>query len=500
MFAVMAFLFFLLLLNTAVIFIIPEHPAFYIPLLVLSFILGLVVLFKSRSKWKTFFSSGKILFLAKQNITFILLLIFLALLNSIFYLKDFSWDFSHQKTFTLSAKTKALLSHMDQVLEIEVFAYYNEFSPIKQNIKKIESFYSHLDVKYFDIDKDWAKARDLGIVRSGQLLLRYKGKQIIVENSSELAFANALYRLNTLKSKKIYFVSGHGEPSFEDTSLQGISSLKMQLAGEFDLGTIDLLKEKIPQDCSVLVIVSPMKDLFPQEKDILEEYQKRGGNFLFLRDSAFLTESQAILNDFLEKNWKVQSHHDLVIDKLASIKNVTPTDIVINRLNTQSVIGKSFLEKVLFPFAGSYECQDDSSFLCENLATSEAFPASWGETNFGELKNNNARYDKQDKMGPLAIAITVEDSRSAARLIVVGSSRWVKNQYGALVTHSALVKKMLYWLLSQEEITSLVIDEQAENPVIIGNSEFKLYTVFAFAIPLLFLVLSTLIWFMAKKK
>src|SRR5690606_17447331 len=96
----------------------------------------------------------------------------------------------------------------------------------------------------------------------------------------EQAILNAI--LNTISSKrvKITFLSGHGEPSLEDTNKQKpkLSQLRNWLITEnyiVEEKSLYISNEEIPEDCDVLVIVGPEKIIPPEHVNQIRSYLNR---------------------------------------------------------------------------------------------------------------------------------------------------------------------------------------------------------------------------------
>lgn len=101
---------------------------------------------------------------------------------------------------------------------------------------------------------------------------------------SEQKLTNAIIDTTISKKPKIYFLSGHNESS-------DIQIFKTYLQNEVnDIASLDLLSSDFPDDCDLLFISNPQKDIADYETEQIINYINNGGNILWLSsgiDSSF---------------------------------------------------------------------------------------------------------------------------------------------------------------------------------------------------------------------
>ena len=91
----------------------------------------------------------------------------------------------------------------------------------------------------------------------------------------------------------VYFVTGHGERSFEDYDRSGVSGIAMRLSvTTIALPPLDILtKKKIPDDCEVLVVAGPSKTYLTEELNIIRDYLEGKGKLLLMLEPAIAPNS-----------------------------------------------------------------------------------------------------------------------------------------------------------------------------------------------------------------
>lgn len=100
---------------------------------------------------------------------------------------------------------------------------------------------------------------------------------------NEEQVTNALARV-VRESRKVYFLSGHGEFSVSNENNEGLS-IFADLLNSNNISSSSLMlgiEQRILEDCDVLIIAGSRTDLTNQERGLIEGYLEQGGDALFL--------------------------------------------------------------------------------------------------------------------------------------------------------------------------------------------------------------------------
>ena len=99
---------------------------------------------------------------------------------------------------------------------------------------------------------------------------------------AEQSFTGAVKYVTAEVTPVVYFTTGHDEIKYSEA----YSSLVMILANNnYDVKELDLFSlEEIPEDCAVLVMASPKKDVTTAERRLIGRYLQQGGSLLFIAD------------------------------------------------------------------------------------------------------------------------------------------------------------------------------------------------------------------------
>lgn len=207
----------------------------------------------------------------------------IVLVNAISVGVNHSFDFTALAQFTLTSQTKEVLGKLNTPVTVLCF-----FVPADDSnhtgayafsmLAQYEKYTSELQIKIVDPDQHPEEARQYGITDStlyesvvfetakGQCLV--SPDQILAQ--AEHSFTNALLQVTGIQERKVYFVTGDGEASPDDTLSAAADALKTNL---LQVETIDLqLSPSIPSDCAVLIIAGPTQPMTDNERQIIANY------------------------------------------------------------------------------------------------------------------------------------------------------------------------------------------------------------------------------------
>lgn len=131
-------------------------------------------------------------------------------------------------------------------------------------------------------------------------------------------------------TKKIYYTSGHGENTFS-TSVSELFEKNMTEA-EVNL----IMDNKIPDDCDLLFINAPTKDITEDEKNIIRFYMQEGGKVFIL----LAEESEETSNlDTLMEEYGIQREKGYIADMQRCYPEIVRRCYMKQRRNMLLVLG-----------------------------------------------------------------------------------------------------------------------------------------------------------------
>jgi len=201
-----------------------------------------------------------------------------------------TFDFSQAKRNTLSDQSVKLLNSLKEPLKVRFF-YHEKEKESEENrrafrelIRKYQDVTSLISLEFVEINERPDLAEEYGIKQGkGIVFLEYNKKKQSIEKIDEQDMTQALIRVMSDKSKKMYFTEGHGEFSLSDSSsAKGMGRLKTVLESKnYQVANLTLAQTgKVPDDADAVAIVSADQGFLEHETKALTEYAKNGGNLI----------------------------------------------------------------------------------------------------------------------------------------------------------------------------------------------------------------------------
>lgn len=271
-------------------FFIREWYPFYWVMIGLIFVFLLAAVFFDRKFYGEFFSMKTTKHGMNMGVMIVLVFAILLMVNFIGARNIKTFDFSQAQRNTLSEQSVKLLETLTEPLKIRFF-YHEKQEGVEENrrafrelIRKYQDKTNKINLEFVEVNERPDLAEEYGIKQGkGIVFIEYKGKKQSIEKIDEQDMTQALIRVMSDKSKKIYFLEGHGEYSLSDaTSPKGLGRLKTVLEGKnYEVMTLPLAQAgKIPDDVDVLAIVGPDQGFLEHETKAISDYVKRGGNIV----------------------------------------------------------------------------------------------------------------------------------------------------------------------------------------------------------------------------
>ncbi|PCJ62662.1 MAG: hypothetical protein COA79_03855 [Planctomycetota bacterium] len=363
----------------------------------LHIIFGLILLFigvgfNSRSIWH-YFKSQKGKHLIYAILIMSLHIYIIVCINYISFKNRKRIDYTQTKKFTLSDKTINLIKNkldQDITLIMNENIHENSLRDLNELINQFKYHSKYIKVKRYHPLKDPNNAailqRAYSLKPSHLLIVASetkgtsidkgplidKGTKRITWFKTEQAIYNSL--LNTINAKryKIYFISGHGEPSTTSKSRNkpNVTQLVNWLLNEnYSVEEINLnkLDKGIPKDCDVLAIINPTRRFQKNEIEIVDQYlrtkNKEGKKgCLFLALGSNYEQNHKGRWDWISTGleelmieYGIQFNANMIIEPTLTIKQMGMTSIYLpsNHFGKHPITEPFFHNKVSLALKGS---------------------------------------------------------------------------------------------------------------------------------------------------
>jgi hypothetical protein len=285
----------------------------------------------------------------------------------------------------------------------------------------------------------------------------------------EDAITSALIRLREANKPKIAFTSGHGESSQTDVNprSQGIGIWRARLSSVgADVSELNLIRDAIPDDLSLLIIAGPRTPFKAEELIKLKIYADRGGPLL-----ALVSNSEVAGLDEFFKSFNLVIGRGVVFDPsfnynhylnlaFAPLKGVQNHAIIEGLQADRAILVPSgapihILGQGAKDASGATSSPVNRSLI--PIVLLRTSPRSWAET---DLSAQRPQYDKgTDESGPLTVGVAVQerpadgsDSRTGGvdpkpRLVLFSSGALANNDAQSIEpTNLDLVMNAASWL------------------------------------------------------
>ena len=408
-------------------------------------------------------------------------------------------DWTASNLYTLSEKSKNIVGDLDEDIRVIVFMTPGStlFPQVRELLGRYTAASSKITAEFIDPEREPLRtqqlAEEFGISVANTVVFSAgeRSKYVTSDQMAEYDYAGMQYgQTPTLKGfkaeeqftaailslvaptvPKIYFVSGHGEPSLEpplQPTDRAVGVLEEALKREnMESAEVSLLAGSVPEDADVLAIVGPTRAFTDMEIAALDAYLNDGGRLLVALDP-LIEPDGAMRSTRLEKllmDWDVEVRGDLVIDPSKQLPfydlSAVYLDVYGDHPVTQGMEGLAVLFLVTRSVAPVEEPAHDVTVLVETSAE------GWGETNMVQLlKGEPVDPGEGDTQGPIAVAVAVEEQllddadedeqegaevpAQGARLVVFGDSDFMSDTEISNAGNLVLAVNAFNWLASQE--------------------------------------------------
>lgn len=272
----------------------------WIDLLAIPLLLFLISIFAAFMIDMKFYANFLMLKTTKHGMNMgvsLLLAIVLAVVVNYFSVRfNGSIDLTEERLNSLNPQTLKVLSQLDSKLEFFIFYQGAKDKLVRDQVLNTLRTYKEasrqIQIRPVDalVDRVLAQdfLKDIKNPISPLIIAQYKGKRIrVLQPYTEVQYTSALIKATRSESRKIYFLTGHGERAMDNDGATAISELAQSLKDSYyKIVELNLLADgsEVPVDAAVVAIVGPRRSFFPQELKALVNYARQGGKLFVAAD------------------------------------------------------------------------------------------------------------------------------------------------------------------------------------------------------------------------
>jgi len=368
----------------------------------------------------------------------------------------YDWDLTEPRIYTLSEFSRQVLEE----LPVDIDAVYVGNPAVSgQERLLIERFAQASDRFRLKIvsPQELSPEAARQIERSGSQLVFYSGGRARkVPAMSERVIIQTVLDFSMRASTTLCFVRGHGEPSLDGYGDQGLSSLRGLLARE-GFRTTELLlaaQPDVPDDCEIVVVAAPEKELLPAERDRLKSFLDKGGRLLVFSEPGRPLEPGKLLEE-----QGMSALDALVIDEESSLvgSKAKGTEPIVNRFTNYHPVVQGLTERTGVLFSGArpliLKGTDPKGFVYSDLTSRIELPAGGGKEGDGGKTAPRPQWMRGDK-GPFPLGASLErstESGDEARIVLFGDVDFATNRLLGALYNEDLVMNAVYYLANRDD-------------------------------------------------
>lgn len=392
----------------------------------------------------------------------------LVVINYLAYQNARRWDLTEDQQFTLAPETIETLQKLPE--PVEARAFYTQRLPTEQAQRLLDQYAFHSDGKFdyafIDPDANPLEAQQAEITRDGTIVLTMGDQNQQVTAVTEQELTGALVRLISPDTRKVYFLTGHGERDIETPGDTSFSVARRILTSKnYNLESLNLLAAgSIPDDARLIIIAGPTQPLTTEEVDLLSAYVENGGALIVMEEPLPMTEfGEGVdpLAGYLADNWGINLGSDIIVDvNSAQASLVAVSSDYGSHAITQGLTGLV----TLMPTARSVTLSEPANGATQTelvFTTQQA----WAETDLAMMQSEQAEVspdEGQDLLGPVPMAAAAENFSNNARLVVFGDADFASDSYFTAYANGDLFVNAVDWAAGEEDLINLTPKESTQ--------------------------------------
>ena len=377
----------------------------------------------------------------------------------------------------MSEQTKKLLVGLQADLTLTyVQRNASAVATARDLLREYQAASPRVKLEFVDPMKEPGKARALDVAQLPTIVVGLGDRREKVLSDSEEEITNAVLKLTRNVKKTVCFATGEGQRDIDDPSEHGYSGVRSAITkSQYEVKKVVLLQEqKVPEDCTVLVVAGPERDLLPEAAGYIKSYVRAGGKAMLMTDPPQKAASPNYESVFTE--FGVTPGADVVVDAsgIGQLFGTGPfmpivTDYPFHEINkdlkgTMSAFDMARSMTPITPAPGG--------IVVTELAKTSS--RSWGESD--TTLKEPIEFSDRDARGPinLAAAITLPAAGAAApadptapaptpdpgnkkegRVIAVGDSGFGSNSLLTFQANQDLFMNMIAWLAQDSDLISI---------------------------------------------
>jgi hypothetical protein len=201
------------------------------------------------------------------------------------------WDFTEQGVYSLSDQSKRILASVEKKIKLVGFRV-GEQADLVQDLLNLYRDYkpTQVTVEMVDPRSKPQRIEQMQMKPGNVLYLEYgEGTQKQTSRLNEVteeAITNTILKMVRGSARKVYVITGHGEPGLDVGTQGGLDQFVSAIKDEhYEVQPLLLgRKGAVPEDAAAALLISPKQPLLPEERTALVNYAQKGGRLIMFAD------------------------------------------------------------------------------------------------------------------------------------------------------------------------------------------------------------------------
>lgn len=439
-------------------------------------------------------------------------------------------DITKNQLFTLSETSKKQVQNIEKEVKIYLIGIIEQTSLVdlakqytnvneKIQIEIIENIESRADLKSkYNITEETQliifETNEAYKILTTDELYTYDYTTYQQIDISEEKITNAIADLTKDIKPKIYFLTGHNEYSLANE----ITILNAYLTNELnDVEALDLLVTgKVPEDASLIVIGSPVKDFMNQEVEILTSYINAGGKILWMNDPTLTGETFPNMQKILDQ-FGVKFEDGIILEQdETKMALQAPNYIIPNIATTTATKDIATDGGILFVNSTKISIVDDEkleelSVIAENILTSSN--TSLFRTDIDDTSSYKISSDEEGSFilgAKLTKTLNKNEENSKQAVLYVISNNFFVSDYEVTIGNTKVSPITFY---NNKDYILNTIAELTENEDVISirkdtgvvtytatEAQDNMIRIAITVFPALIIIIGIVVWMIRRKK
>jgi len=422
-----------------------------------------------------------------------------------------SWDLTRDQLFTLQPQSQQVAADLSK--DVKIIGFYKGVDGRRIQLEQLVELYRRHTARITleIINPDTAtpaiiEKYSMGAKSPRIVIAAEDGRHRKIVTPTEEGMTNALISVAERAARKVYFLTGHGEPSIEDIQNDtGLAKAAQDLVDEgYEVESLSLVdRENVPKDATVLVVAAAQRPLFPNEVQTIHEWLKRGGRALFLLEPGLDPGLDAVFRPY-----GIDVGDNLVVDSNAAAQSMGfgPDAPLVTEFEQHPITDPLKGSAVLFYWIRSVSPRVGVAKV-ETITLIQTSASSWGESSYAT--GGDVALDDADVPGPVPVAVASsmrtllhpQKLTDESRLVVFGDTSFASNRFTTTGGNGDLFLNSVGWLAGEE--ARITIRPKQRGSSRIPLTEAQQYGIVFFSVnllPLLIVGLGFSVWAIRRRK